>query len=520
MAVLKGLKPEKVFAYFEKLCLVPHGSGNTKIISDLCVGFAKELGLKYRQEPCNNVVIWKPASPGHESAEPIILQGHIDMVCAKTDDCTKDMTREGLDLMTDGEWIWADKTSLGGDNCIAVAMILAILSDDTLVHPPIEAVFTVDEEVGMDGAFALDCSDLKGRKLLNLDSEIEGVFTVSCAGGMRADCHLPGIMEPVAGMAGYSITLAGLQGGHSGGDIHLGRASANQVMGRVLYSAMEGFGITVAGLRGGHSGADIHLGRGSGNRLMGRVLATALEKFPGLRLAAISGGQFDNVICSRCDAAVALPKGSGRAFEAFIRELEGVLKNEYAVTDPDVTLTCAAAETAKAVSAERTVTLVQALTAMPQGVEAMDTDFPGLVQTSLNMGVVKLGGDGLHIAFSIRSSIASRKLMLAQRVRAVAALAGGTVAERGVYPGWQYKRESQFRDTLLAAYKDLTGKDGVVEATHGGLECGLLMEKIPGLDAVSMGPELHDVHSVRERLSVPSTERTYELVCELLRRSC
>ena len=253
---------------------------------------------------------------------------------------------------------------------------------------------------------------------------------------------------------------------------------------------------------------------------MGRVLAAALEKFPGLRLAAISGGQFDNVICSRCDAVVALPTGSGAAFTAFIREFDAALKNVYAVTDPGVTLTCAAAEAAKAVPAERTATLVQALAAMPQGVEAMDTDFPGLVQTSLNMGVVKLNGDGLHITFSIRSSIASRKLMLAQRVRAVAELAGGTVAERGVYPGWQYKRESKFRDTLLAAYKDLTGKDGVVEATHGGLECGLLMEKIPGLDAVSMGPELHDVHSVRERLNVPSTERTYELVCELLRRSC
>ena len=245
-----------------------------------------------------------------------------------------------------------------------------------------------------------------------------------------------------------------------------------------------------------------------------------MEKFPGLRLAAISGGQFDNVICSRCDAVAALPTGSGAAFTAFIREFDAALKNEYAVTDPGVPRTCAAVEAAKAVPAERTATLVQALAAMPQGVEAMDTDFPGLVQTSLNMGVVKLNGDGLHITFSIRSSIASRKLMLAQRVRAVAALAGGTVAERGVYPGWQYKRESKFRDTLLAAYKDLTGKDGVVEATHGGLECGLLMEKIPGLDAVSMGPELHDVHSVRERLNVPSTERTYELVCELLRRSC
>ena len=334
----------------------------------------------------------------------------------------------------------------------------------------------------MDGAFALDCSDLKGKKLLNLDSELEGVFTVSCAGGMRSDCLLPAELTDAAGT--------------------------------------EGFGITVAGLQGGHSGADIHLGRGSANRLMGRVLAAALEKFPGLRLAAISGGQFDNVICSRCDAVAALPTGSGAAFTAFIREFDAALKNEYAVTDPGVTLTCAAAEAAKAVPAERTATLVQALAVMPQGVEAMDTDFPGLVQTSLNMGVVKLDGDGLHITFSIRSSIASRKLMLAQRVRAVAALAGGTVAERGVYPGWQYKRESKFRDTLLAAYKDLTGKDGVVEATHGGLECGLLMEKIPGLDAVSMGPELHDVHSVRERLNVPSTERTYELVCELLRRSC
>ena len=297
MAVLKGLKPEKVFAYFEKLCSVPHGSGNTKIISDLCVDFAKELGLKYRQEPCNNVVIWKAASHGCESAEPIILQGHIDMVCAKTDDCTKDMTREGLDLMTDGEWVWADKTSLGGDNCIAVAMILAILSDDTLVHPPIEAVFTVDEEVGMDGAFALDCSDLKGKKLLNLDSELEGVFTVSCAGGMRSDCLLPAALTDAAGM--------------------------------------EGFGITVAGLRGGHSGADIHLGRGSGNRLMGRVLATALEKFPGLRLAAFSGGQFDNVICSRCDAVVALPKGSGRAFEAFIREFIPIFQSFYSFISQD-----------------------------------------------------------------------------------------------------------------------------------------------------------------------------------------
>ena len=446
MSVLKGLKPEKVFAYFEKLCAVPHGSGNTQIISDLCVSLARELGLKCRQEECGNVVIWKPASPGCESAEPIILQGHMDMVCAKTDDCTKDMAREGLDLMTDGEWVWADKTSLGGDNCIAVAMILAILSDDTLVHPPIEAV-----------------------------------FTVSCAGGMRSDCFFPAELTPAEGMDACKLTISGL--------------------------------------RGGHSGADIHLGRGSANRLMGRVLCAALEKFPGLRLAAIDGGEFDNVICSRCEATVALPAGSGQAFAAFARELDAALKNEYAVTDPGAALECVPLSADRAVSPERTAVLLRALAVLPHGVEAMDTDFPGLVQTSLNMGVVRLDGAGLHVTFSIRSSIASRKEMLAQRVRAAAALAGGTVTERGVYPGWQYRRDSEFRETLLAAYKDLTGKDGVVEATHGGLECGLLMEKLPGLDAVSLGPDIPDIHSVRERLGVSSVARTYALVCEVLRRS-
>lgn len=480
MAVLTGLKPEKVFAYFEKLCSVPHGSGNTKAISDMCVGFAKELGLRYRQEPCNNLIIWKDASPGYETSEPIILQGHIDMVCAKTDDCTKDMKTEGLDLRTDGQWVWADKTSLGADNGIAVAMILAIMADDTLPHPPLEAVFTVDEEVGMDGAFALDCSDLKSKRLLNLDSEIEGVFTVSCAGGMRADCLLPGKLETAAGMDGYTVTIAGLKGGHSGGDIHLGRGNANQLMGRVLYSAME--------------------------------------RFHGLRLAAVSGGQFDNVICSRCDATVALPAGHGADFEAFIREFDATLKNEYAGCDDGVTVSCEAAAADTAVSAETTSVMLHTLLALPQGVQAMNVDFPGLVQTSLNLGVLRLAEDGLHITFSIRSCIASQKEMLAQRVHAIVEFAGGSVTERGKYPGWQYVRQSHFRDTVLEAYHDITGKDGIIEATHGGLECGLFIEKIPGLDAISMGPEMHDVHSVRERLNAASTERTYELLCEALKR--
>lgn len=481
MAVLSGLEPKAVFEYFEKLCAVPHGSHNTKQISDLCVSFAQELGLRWRQDEVNNVVIWKEASPGYEGAEAVILQGHIDMVCVKTEDCPKDMAREGLDLRTDGEWVWADKTSLGGDNGIAVAMILAILADDTLPHPPLEAVFTVDEEVGMDGAFALDCSDLKGKKLVNLDSEEEGVFTVSCAGGVRLDCFLPGKQEPLSGETGYVVTLSGLLGGHSGGDIHRGRASANQAMGRVLYSAME--------------------------------------RVPGLRVSDIRGGKFDNVICSRNDALVAVPAGRVGDFEAFIKEFDGVLKNEYTGVDDGIALCCEKRELDGALSPAATEHILRALLVIPQGVQAMNVDFHGLVQTSLNLGVMGMEADGLHFSISVRSCIASQKAMLVQRLRAILEMGGGTVSERSDYPGWQYARQSALREDVLAAWKAVSGREGKIEATHGGLECGLFIEKIPGLDAVSMGPELHDVHSVKERLSVPSTKLAYELTCELLKRS-
>lgn len=481
MAVLSGLEPKAVFEYFEKLCAVPHGSHNTRQISDLCVSFARELGLRWRQDEVNNVVIWKEASPGYEGAETVILQGHIDMVCVKTEDCPKDMAGEGLDLRTDGEWVWADKTSLGGDNGIAVAMILAILADGSLPHPPLEAVFTVDEEVGMDGAFALDCSDLKGKKLVNLDSEEEGVFTVSCAGGVRLDCFLPGTQEPLNGETGYVVTLSGLLGGHSGGDIHLGRASANQTMGRVLYSAME--------------------------------------RFPGLRVRDIRGGKFDNVICSRNEALVAAPAVKAEEFEAFVKEFDGVLKNEYAGCDDGIALSCARAELDGALSRSDTERILRTLLVIPQGVQAMNVDFPGLVQTSLNLGIMGMEADGLHFSISVRSCIASQKAMMVQRLRAILKLGGGAVSERSDYPGWQYARQSALREDVLAAWKAVSGREGKIEATHGGLECGLFIEKIPGLDAVSMGPELHDVHSVKERLSVSSTKLVYELTCELLRRS-
>jgi len=480
MGILSNLEPKNVFYYFEQLCSVPHGSGNTKAVSDLCVAFAAEHGLRWRQDAVNNVIIWKDASAGYEAAAPVILQGHLDMVCAKTADCAKDMAREPIDLMTDGAYVWADKTSLGGDDGVAVAMVLAILADDALPHPPIEAVFTVDEEVGMDGATALDCSDLKGRRLLNIDSEDEGDFTVSCAGGVRVDSLLPATRRPLDGQRVYAVTLSGALGGHSGVEIDKGRANAAHQLARALYMA--------------------------------------LDVCPSLRLADLRGGQFDNVICRACAALVAVDGGEAEALEDFARDFAATLKDEFAATEPELTLTCEPADADAAVSAADTARLLRTLFLLPQGVQEMSFDFPGLVRTSLNLGVIALEEEGLRYTCSVRSAVASQKERLRRLLRVLAESAGGTVSERGDYPGWAYRRDSALQALVLDAYRDLTGKEGRVSATHGGLECGLLIDKLPGLDALSLGPNLSDVHSPRERLDVASAARTYALVCEVLRR--
>ena len=481
MRVLEKLEPRSVFCFFEDLCRIPHGSGNTKAISDYCVRFAQERGLRCVQDTVNNIIIWKDGTPGYENAPTVILQGHLDMVAEKTPDSPIDFTKDPLDLQIDGDYVYAKGTTLGGDDGIAVAMALAVLDSKELPHPPIEAVFTIDEEVGMDGAVALDCSDLKGRELLNLDSEEEGVFTVSCAGGVRLDCTLELKQESAADMTGYRVTISGLKGGHSGMNINQGRGNANCLMARTLYSAME--------------------------------------RCPSLRVSDLTGGQFDNVICLRNDALVALSAADAPAFEAFIKEFDATLKNEYAVTDGGISLVCEKADVPVAFSAADTSRLLHVLLALPQGVQEMSADFPGLVQTSLNLGVMRTGEHGVKCSFSVRSCIASQKDMLIQRVKAIVEFGGGTVGERSNYPGWQYDRDSALRKEVEAVYRDLTGHDGKIEATHGGLECGLFIEKIPGLDALSMGPELHDVHSVNERLNVASTARVYELVCEVLKRS-
>ena len=469
MAVLDTLAPRRVFHYFEELCGIPHGSGNTKAISDFCMAFARQHGLDAEQDAYNNVLIRKPGSAGYETHPPVILQGHLDMVCEKEPERSIDFTRDGLELFLDGDWIGARGTTLGGDDGIAVAMGLAILEDDTLAHPPLEVLFTTDEETGMDGAVGLDASRLKGRTLINADSEEEGVLTVGCAGGARAELRIPVTREPVDAPC-YTVTVDGLIGGHSGAEIHKGRLNANIVMGRFLQSLPEGF-----------------------------------------RLVTLAGGLKDNAIPRQtvCVLAGDDPTAAASAFAAAAQ----------IPADPDLTITVAPAPAAKtAVTAADSRRVAEFLATVKNGVQAMSRHIEGLVETSLNLGVLELEEAALRATFSVRSSVGESKTALLADLEQTAAAFGGTYSSHGHYPAWEYREVSPLRDVMVAVYEEQTGEKPVVKAIHAGLECGLFSEKLPGLDAVSFGLRMRDIHTTRERLCISSTERTYAYLCRVLER--
>lgn len=472
-------KPLSVFRFFEELSSVPHGSGNTRAISDKCVEFAKRRGLLCCRDEFNNVIIYKDGSEGRENEEPVIIQGHLDMVCAKHPDDPTDMSVEPITLVVDGDYLRAENTSLGGDDTIAVAMALAILDSKSLSHPPIEAVFTTDEETGMFGAAGLDASRLRGKRMLNIDSEEEGVFTVGCSGGMRANCEIPVKREKYGdGLVSYTVTVSGLLGGHSGCDIDKERGSSTKLISRFLYKA---------------------------------------SKLMPLRLIDLQGGEFDNVIPSKTTAMVAVSGIDSDKFEKLSAEYDGIYKHELSVSDPGVTLNaCKSNGKGDTVTVKDSEKLLTALYIMPQGIQNMSSDIKGLVQTSLNMGIIKLEKDSLKYSFAVRSSVLSQKKELLDRITAITELAGGSVSTHGEYPGWEYKKVSPLRDAALAAYRDVYGGEAVITATHGGLECGLFADKIPGLDCISYGPELHDIHSVNERLGIASVKRIYDMTCRIL----
>lgn len=476
--MLEHLQPERVFYYFEKMCGIPHGSRNTKQISDFCVDFAKEQGLEYYQDADNNVIIIKEASAGYENAEPVILQGHLDMVCEKTADCPKDMEKEGLDIYVDGDLVRAKDTTLGGDNGIAVAMAMAILEDNTLSHPRVEAVFTVDEEIGLLGAGSIDVSPLKGKTMINIDSEDEGIFTVSCAGGNTSDCRLPVNVKEYEGPA-YTIEITGCKGGHSGVEIDKGRSNANVLMGRLLQDIKKGASV---------------------------------------QIVSVDGGLKDNAIPVQSKAMIVCDQEI--VIKASVEQMQKVFLNEYAEADPDIKITFTREENAKVkvmdeVSSDKIICL---LTCMPNGIQKMSMDIEGLVQTSLNIGIVETHEDYFRMSFCVRSSVNTEREMLNRRIGTLMTQLGGTMKVEGDYPGWEYKKDSRLRDLMIDVFKEQYGKEPTVEAIHAGLECGMFAGKIPGLDCVSIGPNLDQIHTVRENMSISSVQRVYEFVLEVLKR--
>ncbi len=474
---LAGLQPASVFSYFEKLCSIPHGSGNTKAISDYLVSFAKEQGIRYIQDDLNNVILFSEGTPGYEDHPPVILQGHMDMVCEKDEDCPINMETDGLDITHDGEFVFAKGTTLGGDNGIAVAFGLALLADKTIPHPPIEMIVTVDEETGMFGAAGIDLSMLKGRTMLNIDSEDEGVFTVSCAGGARATIHLPVQRRTVYGPC-VRLTVEGLQGGHSGVEIHKNRANANKVMGEFL----------------------------------GRI-----QKLMPLCITQLSGGAKDNAIPRSCQVTLVALGMYIERINDVAAQLQKEIREQYDEPEAIVRGDDVDALGGNALTTECSSKVIALLNAAPNGVQSWSQDIEGLVQTSLNLGVASLDED-LNLTFAVRSSVNQEKKDLLNKLEELATFYEGTCTQMGDYPAWEYKKDSVLRDTMVRVYKEMFSKDAQVVAIHAGLECGILSEKLPGLDCVSIGPDMQDIHTSRERLSIASTARTWEFIKEILKQ--
>ena len=473
---LSGLEPQAVLGYFEEICAIPHGSYNTKAISDYLVNFAKEHDLRYIQDELNKVILFGEATPGYETHEPVIIQGHMDMVCVKDPDCPIDMEKEGVDVTHNGEFVYANGTSLGADDGIAVAYALALLADQSIPHPKLEVVITVDEETGMEGAAGIDLSMLRGKRLLNLDNDEEGAFIVSCAGGVKSTITMPVERRAVYGPC-VRLTVEGLKGGHSGVEIHKKLANANKVMGEFL----------------------------------GRI-----QQLMPVCITKLTGGEKDNAIPSFCQVTLVALGMYIERINDVAAQLQEEIRRDYDEPDAIVRGDDVDALGGNALTTECSAKLIALLNAAPNGVQAMSRDIEGLVQTSLNLGVARLG-QTLELTFAVRSSVNREKQELMQRLEELAAFHGASCTHRGDYPAWEYQRDSGLRDTMVRVYRQMFGSEPKVQAIHAGLECGLLSEKIPGLDCISLGPQAYDIHTPRERLSIASTERMWNYLQEVLK---
>ena len=478
---ITGYEPAKLFHYFEEISAIPRESGNEKGISDYLVAFAKEHGLWFYQDDVYNVIIKKAASAGAEAAPAVMLQGHIDMVCDKLGTVEHDFTKDGIDLVVKDGVLTANGTTLGADNGIAVALMLTVLDDDTLAHPALECVFTTDEESGLVGAETLDKSQIDARIMINLDSEEEGVATVSCAGGVVVTYTRPATREHKAGSL---LTLE------------------------------------ISGLLGGHSGADIHLERGNGNLIMARIVERLmLAGEPAL--VSFNGGTKDNAINRECKAElVYADHAAAEAGAELARDIAAKVAVELETYDPGFTCDVAVADDAEveAIDQDTALAFVRAIRLAPNGVMRRNLAADGAVDVSSNIGVVATSADEVKILLSPRSSITSLQEEFKDRLQTLADVLGFDAKFEFEYPGWSYAEHSPVRDVFVDTYRELFDSELRIESIHAGLECGLFAEALDGLDAIAVGPTLKDVHTPDESMELASSERFYQLLVAVLKR--
>ena len=476
--LLDAYEPRRYMRYFEEITRIPHNTEDEAHLAAYIREVAKTAGLESYQDPHGNVLVRMPATEGYENAPAVLFQGHMDMVAVKEADCDKDMEKEGLDLYIDDGYVKADRTTLGADDGIAVAYALAILDSKDMCHPPIEAVFTVDEEIGMGGAENIDLSVLKGKKLINIDSEEEGILTVGCAGGFGYNTEIPVTRENAEG---------------------------------------EKISIRIHGLLGGHSGAEIHKQRGNGHKMMGRLLNhVSLET--DIRLISIAGGTKNNVISSECKAEILVAKEDADKVKASVAELKATWDKEFLGKEPGLTVDVEEESVSgvAVMNAESTKRVITYFIICPNGVQCYDRELEGLVETSLNLGIVETTKDAVKLESLVRSSMESKKADMKEILDTCAQAVGANGKAQGGYPAWEYKVDSELRKVMVETFVEQYGKEPVVSTIHAGLECGLFLGKKPDLDCVSMGPDLLDIHSFNEKLDIASTQRTWEYLKGIL----
>ena len=477
---ISNLESSCVFHFFEQISKFPRSSGDEHKIAQYLVDFAKKRNLFYYIDELNNVIIKKYASAGYENSKPIAIQGHIDMVCEKNKDKVHDFFKDPIEIIYENDFIKANNTTLGADNGIAIAMMLTILDSNTISHPSIEAIFTTSEEVGMEGAIYLDMSILNSRILLNLDSEDEGVFTVGCAGGFRANLNIPINWDKVPiNYETYTISLTGLLGGHSGTEINKERANANILLLRTLYILIEEFD---------------------------------------LKICEIDGGSKDNAIPREAYAVVLIDKNIFNKVNDKLKDIINIYNKEYKNIEPSINLFIEKTKNVSKYFDEKTTkNILSVFLLLPNGILNMNKNIENLPETSINIGVVKCNEDELKITASVRSCFESKKEFLKQKLYVLSNLIDAKISFTGDYPGWEYKEESFIKQKCLKIYKEMHGEEAKVDIIHAGLECGVFYNKIPDIDIISFGPNIYDAHTPCEKASISSIDRVWKFLLKLFK---